>query len=113
MTTPKKPTVTGSHPGENDPYMQLLNDHRLYDSDMTWMEHAKCKGRTDITFFPEPGESHLMVNAKKFCNDCPVRERCLRWAVTNQIPYGVWGGQSANERKKLLPNNIKGDIIDL
>jgi len=113
MITPKKPTGMVLNHGENDPYMQLLNDYRLDDGNMGWMENAKCKGRTDITFFPEPGESHLMVIAKKFCNDCPVRERCLRWAVTNQIPYGVWGGQSANERKKLLPNYIKGDIINL
>ena len=113
MTTPKKPTATGSSRGDDDPYMQIMKDHRLFDNETSWMKLAKCRGRDDIAWFPEPGESHLVTIAKKFCSDCPVCERCLRWALDNEIPYGVWGGKSASNRKKLLPNHVQQGIIEL
>lgn len=31
--------------------------------------------------------------------DCPIRERCLEWAVQQAIPYGVWGGKTTAERR--------------
>ena len=113
MITPKKPTETDSSHGENDLYMQIMKDYRLNNNEMSWMELAKCKGRNDITWFPEPGESHLVTIAKKFCSDCPVRKRCLSWALDNDIPYGVWGGKSASNRKKMLNNYIQEDTIGL
>jgi WhiB family redox-sensing transcriptional regulator len=29
--------------------------------------------------------------ARWFCADCPVRARCLEYALTGRIEYGVWG----------------------
>lgn len=108
---PKKPAATGSNLGSNDPYMQIFVEFRLKDSDATWMRKAKCRGRKDITWFPEPGEAHLMMEAKKFCGNCRVLKRCLEYALVNEISYGVWGGKSATERKKLAQTGDNKDIL--
>lgn len=102
MTTPKKPTATGSARGEDDPYMEILNSFKLEDKDTRWMDHAKCHMGDGITWFPEQGQRHLTIEAKKFCADCPVKQRCLDWALDNEIMYGVWGGRSPKERERTL-----------
>ena len=102
MTTPKKPTETGSPRGEDDPYMEILNSFKLEDKDTRWMDNAKCHTKDGITWFPQQGERHLMLIAKEFCGTCPVRERCLDWALDNEVVYGVWGGRSPAERERTL-----------
>ncbi len=37
--------------------------------------------------------------AKLICDDCPVRARCLAFALTREIGYGVWGGNTERERR--------------
>lgn len=39
--------------------------------------------------------------AKSICRGCPVREKCLSWAIDHGEMDGVWGGLSAKERAKL------------
>ena len=111
MTTPKKPAETGSTHGVSEAMYEILMDYRLVDNESRWMENAKCKGRTDIHWFPERSEGHLVAGVKRFCSDCPVRKRCLRWALDNNIPYGVWGGKSSTDRKMLLPNYKRTGIL--
>lgn len=102
MTTPKKPTETGSAPGENNAIGELLTLYKLHDKDNRWMDYAKCHMGDGITWFPEQGQRHLIIEAKKFCVDCPAKQRCLDWALNNEIMYGVWGGRSSKEREKTL-----------
>jgi WhiB family redox-sensing transcriptional regulator len=79
--------------------MELMASFKLVDTDTKWMNDAKCHMDDGISWFPEVGQSRLVAVAKKFCGDCPVQKRCLQWAVDNEIPYGVWGGKSAYERR--------------
>lgn len=102
MTTPKKPTETGSARGESDAMGELLISFKLIDKDTRWMDNAKCHTEDGIVWFPQQGERHLTTIAKRFCRDCPVRQRCLNWALDNEIMYGVWGGQSPKDRERLL-----------
>ncbi len=102
MTTPKKPIATGSYRGESDPYMELVAAYRLVDTDTRWMDNAKCNMDDGITWFADVGQSKLVAEAKAFCQNCPVQKRCLEWALNNEIPCGVWGGQSAHQRWKSL-----------
>lgn len=113
MTTPKKPAETGLRPGVNDIYMEIFREFKLYDMETNWMKSAKCKGRDDMKWFPEPGESHTVAVTKQFCQDCRVKKRCLEYALNNLIPYGIWGGMSATERKKMLNTTNNNDILGL
>lgn len=64
-------------------------------------EGARCAETDPEAFFPEKGESSQ--EAKKVCaSGCPLRDFCLQYALENGEEYGIWGGMSAIERKRLL-----------
>lgn len=65
-----------------------------------WMDEGLCTEVDPDLFFPEKGGS--ASQAKKVCSGCPVRERCLNYALTNRIEHGVWGGLSPKRRRDLL-----------
>lgn len=50
-------------------------------------------------FFPSRGDS--CVAAKEVCAGCPVRQECLEFALAEREVYGVWGGTSERERRRM------------
>lgn len=34
-----------------------------------------------------------LVNAQKFCENCPIRQTCENMGNTTKMPRGVWGGR--------------------
>jgi WhiB family transcriptional regulator, redox-sensing transcriptional regulator len=50
-------------------------------------------------FFPEKGGSTR--EAKRVCTTCPVRAECLEYALGNDERFGIWGGLSERERRRL------------
>lgn len=67
-----------------------------------WHQEAACadpQTPPDL-FFPESGSRPS--RAKSICADCPVRADCLRWALDNYEPHGIWGGYTPQERRTLL-----------
>ena len=75
-------------------------------TDTAWMDSGKCKGRTDLDFFPGRGEDDISQAARACCNGtdgqpvCPVKARCLEWALeVNE--RGTWGGLSERERRTM------------
>lgn len=69
----------------------------LADADHTWWDQARCRGTPVDVFFP----AHNTRPAKEICQGCPIRARCLDYAMTNGIEFGVWGGTSEKERRAL------------
>jgi WhiB family redox-sensing transcriptional regulator len=69
-----------------------------------WTEQALCAQTDPESFYPEKGEP--TANAKKVCARCEVKAECLAYALDNRERYGVWGGLSERERRKLLPPNL-------
>ena len=67
--------------------------------DQPWRRDALCAQTDPEMFFPDVGERNPA--AKRVCGRCAVREACLAYAMDNREPYGIWGGLSADERKKL------------
>ncbi len=55
----------------------------------------------DLTpvFFTERGQSTRP--AKDLCNSCPAKEPCATYAIDWGIKFGVWGGLSERERRKI------------
>lgn len=66
---------------------------------LTWQSQARCNEVDPEIFFPERGGSSKAARA--VCTDCSVRQECLRYALTNREQFGIWGGTSERERRKL------------
>lgn len=49
--------------------------------------------------FPDGKEQRV---ARRICAGCRVRTRCLAEALDNRIEWGVWGGMTERERRRLL-----------
>jgi WhiB family redox-sensing transcriptional regulator len=64
-----------------------------------WQERALCAQTDPEAFFPEKGGSTR--EAKKVCLTCEVRNDCLEYALMNDERFGIWGGLSERERRKL------------
>lgn len=64
-----------------------------------WREQALCAQTDSEAFFPEKGGSTR--EAKKVCLSCEVRDECLEAALYNDERFGVWGGLTERERRKL------------
>ena len=65
----------------------------------SWHDQANCLGVDPDLFFPERGASTR--EAKEVCRGCVVREECLEYALTNGEKFGIWGGMSERERRRL------------
>jgi WhiB family transcriptional regulator, redox-sensing transcriptional regulator len=63
-----------------------------------WQDHAECRGAHGV-FFPGRGEDTRALKA--ICASCPVRECCLDHALANGEKWGVWGGTSERERRRI------------
>ena len=64
-----------------------------------WMSDALCAETAPEMFFPETGQSPAA--ARKLCAACDVRERCLEYALSNNLQDGIYGGLSPKERARL------------
>lgn len=64
-----------------------------------WIEDALCAQIDMERWFPDKGGSTR--EAKAMCARCPVRPPCLQYALANGERYGIWGGKSERERRKL------------
>lgn len=78
-----------------------------------WWLQAECRGLTtaerDDIFFPDRGAP--TKTAKAICKVCPVREDCLKHALDNNERFGIWGGLSERERRRIRrARNIAGTV---
>jgi WhiB family redox-sensing transcriptional regulator len=64
-----------------------------------WMAQSRCTETDPESFFPEKGGSTRA--AKAVCRKCEVRTECLDYALRNDERYGIWGGMSERERRRL------------
>lgn len=64
-----------------------------------WMDHAACIGKPTHWWYPRPGQHAHRAHA--ICEKCPVQSACLEWAVVHIEDWGIWGGTSERERRRL------------
>lgn len=64
-----------------------------------WRLDALCAETDPEAFFPEKGGSTR--EAKRVCGGCDVRAECLEFALANDERFGIWGGLSERERRRL------------
>jgi WhiB family redox-sensing transcriptional regulator len=65
-----------------------------------WVADAACAEVPPDIFFPETS-STLTGVAQRICAVCTVADECLGFALRNNEEFGVWGGLSAQELKRL------------
>ena len=68
-------------------------------TDEEWQERALCAQTDPEAFFPEKGGSTR--EAKRICQGCEVRDACLDYALAHDERFGIWGGLSERERRRL------------
>jgi len=66
-----------------------------------WMEAASCPSVDPEIFFPvKQLDQSTPHRAKLVCSRCEVKAECLEYALANN-EYGIWGGTSEDERRRL------------
>jgi WhiB family redox-sensing transcriptional regulator len=83
------------------PVLSLVTGfEELFDTiEDQWQERALCAQTDPEAFFPEKGGSTR--EAKRICLGCEVRDECLDYALANDERFGIWGGLSERERRRL------------
>jgi WhiB family redox-sensing transcriptional regulator len=79
--------------------LPLLEPVEADEGALSWQERALCAQTDPEAFFPEKGGSTR--EAKRVCLTCDVRGDCLEYALQNDERFGIWGGLSERERRKL------------
>jgi WhiB family redox-sensing transcriptional regulator len=74
------------------------------DDPATWQEKALCAQTDPEAFFPEKGGSTR--EAKRVCLSCDVRSECLEYALENDERFGIWGGLSERERRRMRCSQV-------
>ena len=64
-----------------------------------WQDRAACFGIDPDVFFPISEEE--AGPALAYCGSCRIREECLAWALKNGERYGVWGGLTEQQRRRI------------
>jgi WhiB family transcriptional regulator, redox-sensing transcriptional regulator len=75
--------------------------------DYKWSAQAACRDADTNLFFPGSGGSDLA--AKKICMSCAVRAQCLDTALRTPFTFGIWGGTSERQRRRIRRVYIRGE----
>jgi len=91
-------------PGRHTARRQSMESGRLVVMDLLgnapeWQERALCSQTDPEAFFPEKGGSTR--EAKRICSRCEVKGECLEYALGHDERFGIWGGLSERERRRL------------
>ncbi|MCW2692234.1 MAG: WhiB family transcriptional regulator [Mycobacterium sp.] len=76
-------------------------------ADLAWRGRAACYGNAASLFFPpphferKPEKDARESAARELCRACPVRRRCLAYALSVDEPHGIWGGLNELQRARL------------
>jgi len=74
--------------------------------DGKWRDAALCNdklGSMAMLFFSNHPDD--IAAAKAVCQECPVQQDCLEFAISNQESCGVWGGELIDGGKIAHPRN--------
>ncbi|WP_307849578.1 WhiB family transcriptional regulator [Qaidamihabitans albus] len=85
--------------GTPDEELGVLTDLFDVSDEQDWQERALCAQTDPEAFFPEKGGSTR--EAKRICQGCEVKDDCLEYALAHDERFGIWGGLSERERRKL------------
>lgn len=77
---------------------------------LEWHQQAACNGHDPDLWFPRIGESYRRIQlAVSICEGCPVSKECLRYAVSTNQQFGIWGGKLLEDRKVLRRKMLRAE----
>jgi WhiB family transcriptional regulator, redox-sensing transcriptional regulator len=95
--------------------MNGTHDRTSSNDTMGWADLGSCVGRDPDLFFPERGAD--TSRARALCRSCPVRSECLDYALQSGQKFGIWGGMTPAQRRRLVrpekPTNPEGRHLRL
>ncbi len=65
----------------------------------SWQDHANCREADQDLSFSRRGS--LTRKARAMCAACIVKKECLEFALTKGERFGIWGGLSERQRRKI------------
>lgn len=94
-------------PIENDtlPLSQLI----MNMSGRIWQVYGACHNQPELLryFFPPSGQENpdskvdREAAAKSICYGCVAMNKCLEYALSENINHGIWGGLTEEERHRI------------
>jgi WhiB family redox-sensing transcriptional regulator len=66
-----------------------------------WVSEALC-AQVDVGDLWFPTAQDDGTQAKRVCGLCVVKAECLDYALSNDIPHGIWGGLGARSRLRMM-----------
>lgn len=70
------------------------------EDERPWAARAECRGEDPALFFPGPDDDTLA--ALSICARCPVRQECLEYAIEARERFGIWGGTTERQRRRMV-----------
>ena len=67
-------------------------------------DRAACAGEDPELFFPvgqKRGAFRQIEQARAVCERCGIRGDCLGLALSTTAEYGIWGGYTPQERRRI------------
>ena len=75
--------------------------------ELNWQDQARCAETDPELFYPETtGEA---LHARRICVTCPVRQKCLDYGMETGDEFGIWGGSTRDDRRRIR----KGGTFDI
>ena len=72
-----------------------------------------CQETRDVNvFFPDPTDTQAILNAKSYCDRCLKSAECLTFAIDTQTNYGIFGGFTEEERRRIKRRNQRMGLIN-
>ncbi|MCY3584149.1 MAG: WhiB family transcriptional regulator [Acidimicrobiaceae bacterium] len=104
---PSSTQTASSRSAAVDPIRVIVDQHGGLSTDLlAWQRHAACRGLEAEIFYPpdsdDTGDDEAAFEAKAVCAACAVSGECLEYAIAVREKEGVWGGQTAAERVRII-----------
>jgi WhiB family redox-sensing transcriptional regulator len=97
------------------PELTLVDRRELTDKSQyepgdanAWRGRVACTSAAPEVFYPEKEDSEQGDEAKALCAECPIQEDCLEDALVKREKFGIWGGKTSRERKRILRRRREG-----
>lgn len=105
---PEGESVAGQLAADLARFCELIESRRADEGsstpvdDLRWRAMSACRDLPSGVFLAgDVMGAREERAAKAVCADCLVTDDCLAYAITHDVPFGVWGGLSMEERRPL------------